>query len=219
MSNLIIVESHNDKYFIEKMVEVLKIANVQIDNPICNIDDFECLDGLSNLGYKLNEVKTRVDKYEKIGIIVDADKEGIEKRISFINIHLKSICSDVELSEINHFVKSDELDVEIGCYIMNVEGSGELDTVLKAIKTKNSTYADCLESWKKCLEEKGKSISLKDFDKFWVNNYIRYDTCSSHEKKQAGTKCNTEASIKKDIWDFQSSILADLKSFLLLLSK
>ncbi|MBV5279564.1 MAG: hypothetical protein J0647_11215 [Campylobacteraceae bacterium] len=102
---------------------------------------------------------------------------------------------------------------------MNVDGVGELDTVLKAIKTEDSTYADCLESWKTCLEEKGKSISLKDFDKFWVNNYIRYDTCSNQDKRQAGRKCNTEVGIKKDIWNFDNSILDDLKAFLLFLSK
>ena len=102
---------------------------------------------------------------------------------------------------------------------MNVSGSGELETVLKAIKSKDSTYADCLESWRDCLKGKGKpDLSQKEFDKFWVNNYLRFDTCLASEKSQAGTKCNYEAGIKKDIWDFENQILDDLKEFLKLVS-
>ncbi len=218
MSSLAIVESHNDKFFIEKVSETLGLGNISIDEPTCNPYDFECLDGLTKLGRKLNEVKTRVDRYEKIGIILDADDEGVKKRIEFINRHLADICSDVKLTQINEFVKSAELDVEIGCYIMNVDGSGELDTVLKAIKNKESIHADCLESWKECLEQKGKEITKKDFDKFWVSNYLRFDTCSKEEKKQADKKCKGEVAIKKDIWNFDSPVLGDLKSFLLQLA-
>lgn len=218
MSSLVIVESHNDKFFIEKMSETLGLGNISIDEPICNPYDFECLDGLTNLGYKLSEVKTRVDKYKKIGIILDADNEGIKKRIELINGYLIGICSDVKLTQINKFVKSEELDVEIGCYIMNVDGSGELDTVLKAIKNEESIYADCLESWKECLEKKGKEVTKKDFDKFWVSNYLRFDTCDKTERRQAGKKCKGEVAIKKDIWDFNNPILDDLKGFLKLLS-
>jgi hypothetical protein len=212
------VESHNDKFFIEKMSDALGLGNISIDEPICNLYDFECLDGLTNLGHKLSEVKTRVDKYEKIGIILDADNEGIEKRIEFINGYLSGICSDAKLTQINKFVKSVELDVEIGCYIMNVDGNGELDTVLKAIKSKESVYADCLEAWKKCLAAKNKEIKQKDFDKFWVSNYLRFDTCNKREQKQADKKCKSEMAIKKDIWDFNNPILDDLKRFLRLLS-
>ena len=82
---------------------------------------------------------------------------------------------------------------------MNVQGHGELETLLKTIKTKPSIYADCLYEWKKCIENQfqsdidrklTKTISEKDFDKFGLNNYIRFDTCSSYEKKQAYRKCS-----------------------------
>ena len=72
----------------------------------------------------------------------------------------------------------------------NVHGKGELETVLKAIKSQESIYADCLESWREYLEGKGKKINNKDFDKFWIANYVRFDTCSRNDKKQAGQKCN-----------------------------
>jgi len=45
--NILIVESENDQYFIESLKEYLKISDVEIDTPICSIDDYECLNGLS----------------------------------------------------------------------------------------------------------------------------------------------------------------------------
>ncbi len=87
---------------------------------------------------------------------------------------MENFPTDFEITKINEFVKVEKLDIEIGCYIMNVKGNGELETLLKAIKSEESIYADCLEAWKKCLEEN-----------------------------------------KKDIWDFESPILNDLKTFLL----
>ncbi|CAA6813620.1 MAG: Unknown protein [uncultured Aureispira sp.] len=38
--------------------------------------------------------------------------------------------------------------VEIACHFMNVDGQGELETVLRAIKTKESPHADCLNTWR-----------------------------------------------------------------------
>ena len=46
-----------------------------------------------------------------------------------------------------------------------------------------------------------------------------FDTCTKKEQKQADKNCKNEVAIKKDIWDFENSILDDLKEFLKLLSK
>ena len=91
--------------------------------------------------------------------------------------------------------------------------------ILKLQKLMNLSNADCLEAWKICLTSKDKTITDKDFDKFWVNNYLRFDTCKSSEKGQADKKCRGEIAIKKDIWDFTNPILDDLKSFLTSLSQ
>lgn len=100
---------------------------------------------------------------------------------------------------------------------------GELETVLKMIKKKDSIYADCLSSWRDCvnksLDNNKENIKDKDFDKFWVNNYIRFDTCSKKEQKQAEKKCTLEKSFEKDVWDFDNKILDDLKNFLKLIIK
>lgn len=149
--NLLVVESDNDKYFIEAFIKYLNLdENIIVDTPICKIDDFECLGGINKLGNKLHRIKTRIERedIEKLGIILDADKEGIPKRIEFINQNLKeNVCSDATLTDINTLTKSDELEVYIACYITNIDGEGELETLLKAVKSKDSIYADCLESW------------------------------------------------------------------------
>ncbi|ASJ22369.1 hypothetical protein BHAMNSH16_12245 [Brachyspira hampsonii] len=208
MNNLIIVESKNDKFFIERLIEHSNINNVNVEC-IC---EFECLDGISNLNKKLKDIK--FDKYDRVGIILDADKEGINKRIEFINNALKNVCDDVNLTVINKLEKSSKLDIDFVCYIMNVDGYGELETILKSIKKSDSVFADCLESWRECLKNNGKYISDKDFDKFYINNYIRFDTCSKSEQKQASKFCSFESAMKKDIWDLDNSILDDLKEFL-----
>lgn len=212
MNNLIIVESKNDKFFIERLIEYSNINNINVQS-IC---EFECLEGIDNLNKKLEEIK--FDKYDRVGIILDADKEGIDKRIEFINNALKKVSDDVELISINKLEKSSKLDVDFVCYIMNVNGYGELETVLKSIKKSDSIFADCLESWRECLKNKGKNISDKDFDKFYINNYIRFDTCTKSEQKHASKKCSFKAAIKKDIWNLDDDILSSLKEFLKIIS-
>ena len=237
VNSLIIVESENDKYFIEAFLDKLNLKNIELGEPICNIIDFNCLGGYTQLSNKLIDIK--LDKYNKIGIILDADNVGIDKRIDFINSALKSICQDVTLNKINKLKKSKELDLEIVCYITNVDGTGELETVMRKVKSQLSTYADCLNSWRECLKSNNVEIKDKEFDKFWVSNYLKYDTCLSRkDKKQKSKKCANELinntknieeidnnlksskyTIKKDIWDFHNPILNDLKIFLELLSK
>ncbi|MDF1551375.1 MAG: hypothetical protein P1P88_26370 [Bacteroidales bacterium] len=81
--NILIVESDNDKFFIEAFISHLELtANLAVDSPICTIDDFECLGGMANLKFRLNELKVEIEKgnINKIGIIIDADQEGIDKR-------------------------------------------------------------------------------------------------------------------------------------------
>lgn len=218
MNSLIIVESKNDKLFIEALIKYL---DFKVGSEIQSICEFKCLDGITNLENKFKDIK--IDNYEIIGIILDANSEGIDKRIKFINDSLKDISLDVQLNKINEFKESKAIGVKFICYIMNVDGKGELETVLKMIKKKDSIYADCLSSWRDCvnksLDNNKENIKDKDFDKFWVNNYIRFDTCSKKEQKQAEKKCTLEKSFEKDVWDFDNKILDDLKNFLKLIIK
>lgn len=219
-NNLLIVESLNDKFFIERLKQELTTVNFDVDTPICNIAEYECLDGLSrkSLEAKLKEIERDIKKrgLDKIGILLDADDIGITARVDLINDAVKSIDSTLNISAVNVWHESTLLQVQISCHILNINGSGELETMLKTIKSKPSLYADCLDSWKNCLISQKISISDKDFDKFWVTIYQRYDHCSNQEQKQAGKKCNPEASLQKDIWDFSHKTLDDLKSYLMM---
>lgn len=227
MKNLLIVESENDKYFIEALINFMNLGNIEISNGfICNIDDYECLGGLNTtkLTNVLNAVKSKVKKEEinKVGIIIDRDNKTEEERLSLVNASIKECFGgNYSLSNANSFqsiIIDEYQNVNIATYFTNVNGSGELETVLKTIKKNSSVYADCLRSWQDCLKNKGinngSGLKDKDFDKFWVQVYIRYDTCSKSEQSQAGRHCNNQAAMKKDIWDFDHACLNEMKAFL-----
>ena len=226
---LLIVESINDQYFIEAIKNFLNTNSPDISPPICAIDDYECLSGLNlaKLSQKLFDIKQEIDSEDgqeidaneattdKIGILLDADNEGIANRIDLINQALQSHFPDVTIENPNCWYHSDSWDVDIACHILNVDGKGELETLLKRISAKKAIFADCLEKWQACIPP-DKQLNQKNFDKFWLSVYLRYDGCSKQEIKQAGRKCHFEASMKKNIWDFEHPALTELKTFLCL---
>ncbi len=229
MSNILIVESKNDKIFIEKVIEVLNLKNISIDKPIC-VDDYDCLDGLSkeSLISSLQSLSAQLLKQDilKVGIIIDQDNKTSDERLEFVNECVGQVFEkqdSVSLTDTSSLIevktKSNiSLELKLGCYFMNVNGVGELETVLKTIKTRDSHCADCLNDWRDCLTRQGKTISEKDFDKFWVANYIRFDTCSNRESKRADAKCSMRnfdyvLQNKANIFDFESPVLDDLKTF------
>ncbi len=229
--NILIVESKNDKVFVEAVIRHLHLNQVEVSNPICQIDDFDCMNGLneSKLTSSLKDALTGVMRgVEKIGVLIDLDQNNVESRLKLVNDSLKAAFQSVfgveitdEIQNINDFltINTHNATVSIACYFTNVDGQGELETVLKTIKTKDSPFADCLSEWQNCLQTNGKDISQKDYDKFWLSNYIRFDTCSKNDKKQAERKCSIQNldyvfENKTDIFDFDNALLNDIKSFL-----
>ena len=216
--NILVVESHNDKFFIESLLAYLQHVDIDVSSPICNIDEYECLDGLSEtkLVERLKDLSIKSDKegIEKIGIMIDADTKGVDAQLGLVNTALEKAAFNAKLPATNTWVDDDSQALRISCHILNVEGFGELETVLKLIKSGDSVFADCLDAWKSCLQSQAKTISDKDFDKFWVSIYQRFDCCDKKEKKQAQRKCSFEASMKKPIWNFEHESLAELKAYL-----
>ncbi len=228
MKNILIVESANDKHFVEAFIRHLGIKNTEVaENFLIKIDGYEEMEGLNpeKLKEALRNIKSksRKEAIEKVGIIIDRDNHTQENRLALLNDAIQTVFqTDGLLSDINRFitVQVDKYtDLQIACCFTHVGGEGELETVLKEIKSEKSQYADCLESWQKCLEDcKVSPLKKKDFDKFWVQIYIRYDTCSKNDTKQAGRKCNNEAAMSKPIWNFEHNCLSELKIFLNLFS-
>ena len=226
MSNILIVESKNDKIFIGKLIEILNFDKIEIDEPIC-VDNYECLDGWSKTAIirALKSLSASLPKKNitKIGIVIDQDKHTKEERLNLINECVDQVFTkSALLNDVSSLieVKSDfDISLQLGCYFTNVNQQGDLDTLLKAIKTQDSDYADCLESWRNCIKEQEKTISNEDFDKFWINNYIRFDTCLKKERNQAYRKCSMYnfdyiLENKSHIFDFESQILDEIKDFL-----
>ena len=204
VSNILIIESEADKFFIEALLNHINI-NLKVAEPICFINEFDCLGGISRLEEKLNSLFRRVkrDEIKNIGIIFDADNVGMVEREKEIREKIKSV-----------FGEYDETIFSI--YILNLNGKGELEDILKAIKTEESPYSDCLYYWKECLDENDMEVSNKIFNKFWINNYIMYDTCTtSRDRGKKSKYCVFEYAMKeKSIWNFDHKILDNLKEFL-----
>jgi uncharacterized protein YqgV (UPF0045/DUF77 family) len=223
VSNIVIVESKNDRIFMQAMVEKLN-CDLQVAPPIY-IHDYKSLEGLSEteLIKALKALEANIDKkgIEKIGIIIDIDNYSEQERLKFVDRCIKQVFQAESLSSTKQFIDicgDNGTNAKLACYFTNVGGKGELETLLKAIKARESPHADCLNSWRSYIENQRKDISDKDFDKFWVSIYLRYDTCSDKEQQQAGRKCTMSGfdyvmEHKKDIWDWDNPALDDLKEF------
>ena len=205
------------------MVEFLN-CDIQIEQPIY-IDEYKALSGLDEkkLTNALKALKADLQKtnIEKIGIIIDIDNYSDRERLEFVDRCIKQVFEAESLSSTKQFIDicTDRgTNAKLACYFTNVGGKGELETLLKAIKARESPHADCLNSWKTCIESQAQQINQKGFDKFWVSIYLRYDTCSDNEQQQAGRKCTMSGfdyvmEHKKDIWDWNNPALNDLKEF------
>lgn len=208
MKNIILVEGKDGKSFIEYLIQGVEVKPFSVD----------VLGGLSKdaLTKRLDSLKTGFLKnpFEKLGIIIDQDSFTTEERLAFVNECLQGNF-DVQLSDNQIFanLEIDEIPLQIACYFVNVNGKGELESLLTRIKTKSSPYADCLQQWQNCLTEK---VSQKEFDKLWVHYYLKYDTATHQDRQQVSKYCTLEYSLqeKTSIWDFDSPVLDELKGFL-----
>jgi hypothetical protein len=249
--NVLIVESENDEYFIEALIAQLR----QQQTDVCSIDFYRH----SSLSpKKLTDVLTTAltdvtgRGVRKIGVILDLDDDTVENRLNLVNQCFKNAFKELIDNDLDKLltstgeminIKIDEyITIQFACYFMNVDGNGELETVLKAIKKKDSIFADCLvDSWQPCFEAKGKKlqqkkgeqadISNKDITKLWVDFYKRFDTISKRDDRTAQktdwkgiwtgeTAPNKYGETKKlkprgaDIFDLNHVKLADLNQFL-----
>lgn len=213
----IIVEGKSDKVFIESLIGKNGVVNSVVEE-LRGIDDFEYSEKIEE---KLKGFKVQIGKgIRKIGIIIDQDAKEND-RIAFLNKMIQKVFG-AEYSLIKEqepiTIKVGEHTIELSCFVMQVNGIGELSTMLKAIKpaSKSSKFADCLEKWWECADAEKKIIDQVEFDKSWYHYYIKWDNSSHQERQQANKYCTLEYSLnyKKDIWDFENKILDDLKTYL-----
>lgn len=225
MSNILVVESKNDKFFVEAIINHLNLKNIEVEEWTICIADYECLEGTGNLEETLKTLKNKIikDEIDKVGIILDLDKHTIDKRLEDVNKAIDTVFTENYQNNLvrqNSFItlSADEtFTFELACYFVNLNGRGEVEDILKEIKIAPSPHADCLDNWNQCLSNKQVKPDFKEKDllKEWVRFYIRYDTCKGRERNQAGRKCSMEVALqKKNIWDFDHQCLNELKTFL-----
>jgi len=65
VSNILIVENENDKFFIEALVTHMNI-DAKVGNPIYTIDEYDCMGGMGKLKNRLEELKSRFLKGDTI---------------------------------------------------------------------------------------------------------------------------------------------------------
>jgi hypothetical protein len=246
--NILIVESENDQYFIEALVNFLN-QNQDSKVMVSRIDDYKhsSLDSVK-LQTQISSALTERGIF-KIGIILDIDNDSQENRIQLINDALAKALiendfidqnNDNKISNVNELIsirKDEYIEIKVACHFTNIDGEGELETLLKAIKKCDSPFADCLyEGWKLCLEKKGKKIvgagqqgdlSHKELLKLWVDFYKRFDTLKKGKRDEYSTdwkgiwsgipskgKDKFVTKRGEDIFDLSSERLNDIKAFL-----
>jgi hypothetical protein len=214
----IIVEGKSDRFFIEALLGIQGIVSPLVEE-LGGINDFEYSDKIEK---KLILLKSQAENksLSKIGIIIDQDAKE-NNRIIFLNKMIQKVFgAEYALKEERKpiEIKVGDYTVELSCFIMKVDGVGELSTMLKAIKpvNKSSAFADCLEKWWECADAEKKVIDQIEFDKNWYHYYIKWDNSTHQERQQANKYCSLEYSLnhKKDIWDFENEILNNLKKYL-----
>jgi hypothetical protein len=219
--NILIVESNNDKYFFLSVIKHLN-CDIEIGSPIFSDGDCRLMRGSDHKKFAmaLNDLKADIQKedIERVGIIIDIDQDSEAERVKSINDYIfKVFPNAAPLYQVNQFIdlNFEDYQVQLACYFINVDGKGELETVLKVIKSQDSTHADCLDRWRECLTSNDKKITDKDFGKLWIANYIRYDTSTKDEKKDAANKLTLNYALehKPSIWNLDHPILSKLKVF------
>jgi hypothetical protein len=213
MKSTILVEGSDDKAFIEALLKGANIITAETK-------DMGGLN-LSKLKKALAEVKNRIIKTgnSKIGIIIDRDDYSEQERVAFINQALEGIF-DVRIVQpgtpVNFLFET--LPMEISCYIISAGTTGELEGYLMQMAASPAHYANCLKQWRHCLEMNQVAVSDKEFRKFWVHYYTRFDTSNAEERSHGNKYCSTEYSItsKPQHWNFNIPELEGLKNYLTL---
>lgn len=249
----LIVESSNDEAVFKALVKNLQQTDkIEVKNTDVEQIDFEKTSANEEqeaeaLKKALISIFPKVAKggYDKIGIIWDMDdfyadktypqtNDRIQYRISQMNTAIQNAIKELPLYSVmfeNTLTATNQFEnlivqgvkITIGCYFVHYQGKGELEDLLKAIKSKPSPIADCvIESLPNCLAKKEgeKQATEKEKVKIWKEFYVRYDTLpddiilkpkSSKQRTEALTKWENVMEKRPYIFDFDKNEVTELK--------
>jgi hypothetical protein len=246
IKHILIVESKNDAAFIRALLRHLQLASVEtqaVENEEIEMETLENFEGdgpktynglsKTTLEQKLKNIYKEIDKsyasLQNIGIIIDADDKGKELQIDLCNQAVTKVFGEINITEdkkfktVDFIINEEKISLGFDFFCMNVDNSGELTSVLRKIKKADSFYADCLvECWQPCYSAKNipkeKSITANQFDKLWVEIFLKYDTTSKSNRNKNSANLGLVFEGKeekgKTIFDFESPYLQELTSFL-----
>jgi hypothetical protein len=243
---LILVEDDSDKYTFEAIIRHIKLQDslsVTIPPPDTVIDWKSIADENNPLrpsglikGLKALRNDINIGKYDKIGIIKDMDTNRKADRLLLVNNAFREAYPDEAqpLEDVNSltpftFKQADSEDtiVHFACYFVHVTENGvpkgEIEDILKAIKTQDSPIADCVDAHlPTCLATNDEDeLREKDLVKLWFNHYQRYDTLTKAQRKFPYTTTRFIMEQRTSLFDFDADLapLHELKAFLQMMSE
>lgn len=237
---LYIVESPNDAAFVQLLLKHLSIADADAQTidatEVEHLHNFIGSDGKEMRGKNALPAKLEMigrdlgKKYaqvEHIGVILDLDmpkpgtdggKQGglalISKSVKFAFGYDSAFTEVGQNRDATVVVDHQDVSLQFSCYLI-LEGTGlvHLDQVLKAVAKQPCPTADCLTEMNTCVIAKT-GEPMKDFDKQWVNQYIR---CFADKKQINNAERRLHEVIFEqgaDLFDLGSPLLSGLKSYL-----
>jgi hypothetical protein len=229
-NSLIIVEDNNDQYTFEAIIRHFGLTDDLLVNPKPKIIDFQSIPKENNpnkptaLILELRALKNDFsnEKYDKVGIIRDMDNSSEAEMLLLINnalqeaypVEYKEIkfCNIPVPFEFKQNSTGNKLTIHFACHFVGVNSSGvrigEIEDILKAIKSKPSPLADCVDKHlPECFELLGeKGLRDKDLVKLWINHYQRYDTLAKKNRTYESTSWKNVMEIRSEIFDFKSDL-------------
>lgn len=235
---LYIVESPNDAAFVRLLLKHLSVADADAQTidatEVEHLHNFIGLDGGEKRGKNalpeklgMIELGKKYPQIEHIGVILDLDtpkpgtdggKEGglalINRAVKLAFGHDPAFIDVGQNCDATVVVDGQKVPLRFSCYLM-LEGTGlvHLDEVLKAIAKQPCPTADCLTEMNTCVKAKT-GESMKDFDKQWVNQYVR---CFANKKQITNAERRLHEVIFEqgaELFDLDSSLLGGLKNYL-----
>ncbi len=176
MKNIIIVEGISDKKFLEGYIAYLQKT---FPKKYLLIDDIKEAKGQDAIFYTLEALKRHIINQvetKNIGILIDADDEGVTAKIeNKINPAIEkafniknAVKAPNEISLINYGSNI----INVFCYILNTDGKGELEDILREIRTdKDAEIPICLDKFVECMKGFNEAYPEKTYKKNFINFY------------------------------------------------
>ena len=234
-STLLIVESPNDKAFMELLLAQPQAAEISTIQPteIEHLHNFLGTDGKEKRGktalsQKLQVTRSELSKtkahIQHVAVIVDADSPphgGQAQSLALINRAFEEAFGvDPRFSAPGEVITptvdllGEKISLSLSCFLMqDATGEGNLDTVLKAIASRSCVESDCLEEMNRCVEAQT-GQPMRDFTKQWVNYYLR---SFAHKKQLNNAEARLHEVISahgRDMFDLDAPLVAGLKAYL-----